>query len=237
MTHLKLSSFLVFLFLTPFCQGITVYCLPGMGTDVRVFTSANLERSGHEIVYLDWQPREADLSLAEYARTYISQIDTTEPFAILGVSMGGMIAVELCRWVRPAQLILVSSAIKREELPFHARVAAVIPAQRLLSESMLQWVSQREHLLQMIYPNQSDLYQDMWLRTGAEGLKWQVEAIAGYDPPPLQVPLYRIHGTRDGVLPLQRMSGVDHTLTGTHKLIVDEADEVCRLVTEVLAEL
>ena len=55
--------------------------------------------------------------MADYSRTLAQQIDTSRRFSIIGVSLGGMLAVEMSKYLQPEEVILIASAKTRDELP------------------------------------------------------------------------------------------------------------------------
>src|SRR5690606_8062739 len=91
-----------------------VYFIPGLGADERLFSQLNLK--GIEEHYLNWIEPEDCTTMADYAARYVPMIDTSEPFYILGMSMGGMMAIELQKLIQPEKLILVSTVKTRLEI-------------------------------------------------------------------------------------------------------------------------
>jgi esterase/lipase len=59
-------------------------------------------------------------TLQSYAIRLSAQIDTPKPI-ILGVSFGGMIAIEIAKYIGCQQVIIVSSAKTKYEIPFICR--------------------------------------------------------------------------------------------------------------------
>ena len=83
-----------------------IYAIPGLGADARVF--ANVQRY-LPLTIIDWKPNEANESIENYAGRMASEIPKNEPFILLGLSFGGVIAQEICRILKPEKLILLSS--------------------------------------------------------------------------------------------------------------------------------
>jgi len=54
-------------------------------------------------------------SLEEYTCTLSDQIDKTKPYILLGVSLGGMLATEMCDFREPEKTIASAKGMK--ELP------------------------------------------------------------------------------------------------------------------------
>ena len=75
-----------------------IYCISGLGADHTVFD--RLDING-EKVCISWIPSFEWESLKDYARRLTAQVDTSEPFLLLGVSFGGMLAVEMNKFISP----------------------------------------------------------------------------------------------------------------------------------------
>ncbi|MBK7035769.1 MAG: hypothetical protein IPH42_05355 [Bacteroidetes bacterium] len=69
-------------------QKLTAYLLPGQGSDSRVFKNIHFEENIDTINIHYPVPFENE-SMAEYAVRISEQIDTTQPFVLIGVSLGG----------------------------------------------------------------------------------------------------------------------------------------------------
>src|SRR3989442_4959241 len=96
-----------------------VYLIPGMGANFKMFDQ--LKALDYDCIVLNWiAPRPAE-SMADYAERLADQIDTTTPFSLIGVSFGGMIAVELAHIIKPQKVILISSAKGQTEIPWYFR--------------------------------------------------------------------------------------------------------------------
>ena len=94
---------------------IDVYMIPGMGTDYRVYRDFNLNYGN--IKYIQWADPGNIRTLEEYAALLKNQIDTSRKYIIVGTSFGGMIGVELSQKLNNPNLILISSAKTKKELP------------------------------------------------------------------------------------------------------------------------
>lgn len=84
-----------------------VYCISGVGADHRAFQRLNIP--DHELIAVPWIEPLSNESLSSYANRLGASIDTKEPFALLGLSFGGMLAAEMAALLKPRKLILISS--------------------------------------------------------------------------------------------------------------------------------
>lgn len=92
-----------------------IYAISGLGADKRVFEHLTLE---HDLVHIDWIKPKPKEPIVAYAKRLIEAygIDNKGDFGILGVSFGGLIAVEISKLTNPKFTILISSVETRKEL-------------------------------------------------------------------------------------------------------------------------
>ncbi len=93
---------------------MNIYAIPGLGADERVFQYLIVTP---KIVVLKWIEFGKNETLKSYAQRMVKQIDQTQPFALLGVSFGAMLAVEMSLITRPVCTVLISSVEVASELP------------------------------------------------------------------------------------------------------------------------
>ena len=86
----------------------TLYLIPGTGADHRFFSRLQLDANTQVIKWTEWGNAQ---TIREYAEVLSLQINTEEPFGILGVSFGGMLAVEMSKFLDPEKLILMPSVL------------------------------------------------------------------------------------------------------------------------------
>lgn len=77
---------------------MTLYLIGGLGADERVFKYLNINVKTQIINWILQEPNE---ELKSYAKRLTEQINKNEEFAILGVSFGGIIAIEMAKFIRP----------------------------------------------------------------------------------------------------------------------------------------
>lgn len=107
-----------------------VYLIPGQGADERLYKNIHLD-SVFEVRHIHYFTPEKDWNMHDFARELSKQIDTTQSFSIVGVSLGGMLATEMNDFLKPENVIVISSAKSRLELPFRYRFQKTIPIYKL----------------------------------------------------------------------------------------------------------
>ena len=82
-----------------------LYFFSGLGADYRAFQKLDL--SGFKVVHIDWIPTIKKESIASYATRLLDQIECEKPL-LIGLSFGGIIAVEVAKQMETEKVILIS---------------------------------------------------------------------------------------------------------------------------------
>src|SRR6201999_1941012 len=96
------------------------YCISGLGADHRIFSRLNLP--GVSIHHLPWMMPEAGERIDQYASRMKMDIDHGSP-VLIGVSFGGMMAIEIAKFIPAATVILISSIRCRHQRPMWMTVS------------------------------------------------------------------------------------------------------------------
>jgi pimeloyl-ACP methyl ester carboxylesterase len=212
-----------------------VYFIAGLGADRRIFHHVQLPQ-GFEMVHLDWIKPLPGESLHSYALRLAEGIDTNEPFALAGLSMGGMIAVEIARHHKPALTILLSSIPCSGHLPFYYRLAGKLQLHKLVPISFFKSAS----FLKRFFTTETNadklLIRRLIQETDNHFIRWAIGAILGWDCSTCPSPYVHIHGKRDYILPA-RFTKPGHFLKGGHMMVLTQAAEVNAILEKELEKL
>jgi len=174
-------------------------------------------------------------TFTRYCKRLSEQIDTSGQFVLIGVSLGGIVAVELNKILRPAQTIIISSIATRHELRPSLQLAGLLSIHRLIPGSfyklytpVLNWyfgaTTEREKDLLKLYTRSAT----------ANYMKWSVNAILGWKNETRPLNLFHIHGTEDRIFPYKRTNADVKIVGGTHLMVHNRPEEVSQLLTERL---
>ena len=114
-----------------------LYFISGLGADKRVFQKLILPDI-FKIHHIVWTPISEGDSMEMYCKELSRQIDQTKPFILIGLSFGGLVAIQLSKMLRPVQTVIISSFCFRNEIPkFYVflaktRIYRIIPSRFLL---------------------------------------------------------------------------------------------------------
>ncbi|PIB34591.1 hypothetical protein BFP72_03780 [Reichenbachiella sp. 5M10] len=207
-----------------------VYGIGGLGVDNRVFAELNLD---FELTPLEWIVPLHKESLESYTRRFAEQIDRNTPFSIVGVSFGGMMAIELNKILDPVQIVLLSSATRREDIPRSFRIAGQSGLLRVIPKPMMKppafvnnWffgVSDAKY---------KALLQDVVDDTDTDFLRWAIGVILQWNNHQSPSNLLRVHGTADRIL---RCTTPDEAILlqgAGHFMVMDRSEEVSRILNQ-----
>ncbi len=222
-----------------------------MGADERLFRFQKV--AFPNLIVPRWIPPGPDESLPAYADRFARHIDPGVPFFIGGVSLGGMIAVEMARrfscgknvWQSSSRqpsikgCFLIASIRGPDELPRRAKMFRPLLPLALGALSTVPFVAR---LLHAIAGWTLGLHRRDVLRQLADSdpafLRWSARAILTWELARKQetaairagssdVPVFQIHGVRDRILPIRRTQPDRRVIRGGHiDLTLTHADEV-----------
>jgi len=210
-----------------------VYFISGLAADKRVFKHIQLPR-GFEAVYLDWIAPEKDESLEAYALRLAAKINREEPFALVGLSFGGMLATEIAKQYHPAATILISSVPVSTQLPGYYRIAGKLGLHKILPVSLMKTSAATKRFFSREHFEDKKLLWQIIEESDINLIRWSLQAILNWQNKTIPQPVWHIHGTHDEVLPV-RYTQPTHTIPKEgHMLVMTRPDEVNKFLAKAL---
>lgn len=204
-----------------------------MGADKRLFSEIN-PIDGFEFVDLAWTSYPNIKTLKDYAIEVAKKIDTSKPFSLLGVSMGGMVCSELADIINPEKIVLISSAKTCKELPNQLKRLKFIGITRLLNAERIQYVlGNASKFFGAMNSEQRKMFYEMADQINIDFIVWSIKAILNWDKKNCSSKIIHIHGTKDVVLPFVNISPTITIDKGDHMMIWNKSD----LLNEKLKEI
>lgn len=214
-----------------------LYCIPGFGVDDKIFGNLKLNANLHFINWLDPLPKE---TLKEYAIRMASSITEDEP-VILGISFGGMIAQEIAKLRPVKKIILVSSVKSRTELPRHLRITGKLRLDKLFSvkkipenEKAFAIANKR---LGAFTEDEQKMANTYRRSANLNYVNWSFDKILNWKNSECPEDTIHIHGNKDRVFSIRNIKPTHIIQNGTHMMVWNRADEISKIINEVLARL
>lgn len=211
-----------------------IYCLSGLGTDRKAFR--NLHLKNHDLLYLDWVEPLVFETLDSYASRIKALINTKEDFALIGLSFGGMVAVEIAKLIKPLKLILISSIVNEKEFPGFFKLGSIPGINKIAMSLLTQSGFLLNHYFGTTTRTDKRLLKEMLDDMDEEYLKWAVYAITRWKNMQL-VDCVRIHGTNDRIFPADKLNIDYKIIGGGHFMIINRADEINNIIEKEMAKV
>ena len=198
---------------------MNIYAIPGLGADGRVFKNLHPK---HPIKIIEWKPAEVDESIEHYAERMAADIDNSEPFILLGLSFGGVMAQEVVQYVKPEKLILLSSIAHQDELQ---ELFKLVHKSGILNLWPHSFYKPPIPLCKWYFgTDDTELVKAILHDTNTELTKWSVLRLMSWEKKAHAIPTIRIHGTSDRLLRYHESAFPIEG--GTHFMVVDRAKEI-----------
>jgi pimeloyl-ACP methyl ester carboxylesterase len=223
-----------------------VYCISGLGADERIFS--RLKVPGVEFIYLKWLIPEKDETIGDYAKRMSAQVSQPrdspgqprDPIFV-GVSFGGIMAIELAKLYPAARVVLVSSVKSRKELPAWMRWVGVLGLYRLVP-SRPGSVSRSNAWLREIGSDFLGAETEEEIRLSNEYrqkvdpvyLYWAVKQIVQWKNRWRPKALHHIHGSKDKTFPIKGITATHVISGGGHFMVMNRAEEMSRILASIL---
>lgn len=210
-----------------------IYCISGIGADHRMFRHI-LAPEGHELVEIGYiTPIEGE-SLRDYSIRLSAGIDTSEPFALLGLSLGGIICVEIARRLSPVGTIIIGSIPISAQMPGYFKLAGRLHLAQFISPSLLKSAAILKRLFSNESPEDKRVIRKMIRDGNSIFIKWALQAVLEWDNEQPPAPLWHIHGTRDEVFPIGYTKPTHIIRKGGHTLVMSHPAEINRILREAI---
>jgi pimeloyl-ACP methyl ester carboxylesterase len=213
-----------------------LYFISGLGADKRVFKNILLPE-GYDAVYLDWIIPKNQESLADYSRRLAQKIETGEPFALVGLSMGGMIASEIAKFYSPAVTIIISGIPVSSHFPAHLRLAGRLGIHKLIPVRMLKSATIAKNFFSGGSADDRNVLQQMVMEMDDQFIDWAIGAIVKWRNETFPSSYVHIHGTRDKLLPVRYTRPTERIEKAGHLMILDRASEINLIIERTLLSL
>jgi pimeloyl-ACP methyl ester carboxylesterase len=213
-----------------------IYLISGLGADERAF--GKIRFGDYETVPLKWIKPLKKESLADYALRLSAGIDRSRPVIIVGVSLGGMMAMEISRQIQTVHTIIISSIKTKEEEPAYFRWFRWFPVYKLIPNYFLVHT---DVILRFLFPGAAirkwgTLFMEMLRANDPVFLKWAMGAALHFSNPEIPPQVSHIHGTSDHVFPHLSIKNYIPVKHGSHVMVFTRGAEIGEIIRRILNE-
>ncbi len=204
-----------------------MYVISGLGVDKRVFK--HIDFGAGQVTHIKWLipcPKE---SIESYAQRLCVQITDPNPI-LIGLSFGGIIAVEISKLLPCKKIILFASVAAQNEIPVLYKWVGKWQLEKMLFPGILRWANL---LIYQLFGIQDDenkaLIKQILKDTDPIFFKWAIRQILNWKNNQSPSDIIRIHGSKDRLFPVVYnipydyiIKGAGHFMTMTHYLAINK---------------
>lgn len=216
---------------------LNVYFISGLGADERVFTKLKLDPRLN-VKYIQWVRPLKKESLQHYAARLSKQIDTSQPFQLVGLSFGGVIASEIADIACPQQVTLISSMSTGVPLSKFYQVMIKFFLMSPLAAPLLKSANRITYsYFGADTPELKKLLKKILHDTDGKFLKWALTRMSGWDRKERVDNLFHIHGTADKLIPIIIVKPDIIIEGGGHLMVYAQADQISKILNHRLTSI
>ena len=213
----------------------TLYLFPGQGSDSAIYSKMSFP--DHFVLkYMELPTPNKGEMLPEYALRFLSQIDTTDKFSLIGVSLGGMMCTELADILKPEKVILISSAKCASELPAKYRFQQKVRLNRAIPAS---WYRGGALLLQPIVEpdrnKEKETFKRMLKSKDKDYMKRAIDMIINWQRETYNPNIIHIHGDKDNTIPIKNVKPSLIVEDGSHMMALTKGRKIGKLILKELS--
>lgn len=205
-----------------------IYCLSGLGADERIFRKLRIK--GAKLIYIDWPKHNKNDSMSSYAAKISAMIDDENP-VLLGVSFGGMLAVEIAKQRHVKKAILVSSAKSEAEKPKPSGVIRWFVTSGIVPAFVYRWP---HPALYFLFGTEDEeerkLIRNIILDSNGKFVKWATATLLQWDNTIVPANVVHIHGKKDRLIPPGNIKADYWIEDGGHMMVYNRASEISRII-------
>lgn len=214
---------------------MNVYCISGLGADERIFEQLNIQDVN--LVNLPWPQYNKNDTLGSYAIKVSELIKEDNPI-LLGVSFGGMLAVEIAKQRIIKRAIIISSAKTKYELPIFFSALKLIVASGVIPSFIYKWPNWILYKLFGVETRtERQLLKRIVLDSNAKFVKWASTEILKWQNDIVPENATHIHGRKDKIIFPDSVSADYWIEDGGHMMIYNRAGQISRIIEKELKTL
>lgn len=208
-----------------------IYCISGFAADERVF--AKLQIPDSELYFIKWITPGKNDSIESYAKKLIGQIHHDNP-VLIGVSMGGIMCIEISRQIKTKLIIIISSIKSKNEMPLWMRLTGKLKINRLFPIRSFKLIEPIEDYNLGVTKEVKGLIHEYRKNLDIVYSNWAANAIVNWKNRYVPKNLFHIHGDNDRIFPVKNINP-DFTIPrGGHMMIMQKYNEVNKCINSIL---
>ncbi|HLC84033.1 MAG TPA: alpha/beta hydrolase [Bacteroidia bacterium] len=210
----------------------TIYIFSGLGADHRVFQK--IDFGENKVTHIPWIAPLQNESIEAYAKR-ISKPITDNESILIGLSFGGMMAMEVVKHIKVRKVILISSAKTKHEIPFLYKALGALKVHKVVP---VLFMKRSNFISNWLFGVESafdkNLLKQILEEFDERFLKWAINAIVTWENTAVYAGVKHIHGTKDRILPFKNVKPDFAVKNGGHFMVLNKAEEISGLLKQLI---
>jgi len=194
-------------------------CLAALGGDERLFEPQR--RAFPHLECLPWIEPLAGETLESFGRRMAEAYPLEGRYFLGGVSFGGMVALEMARYLEPQAVFLIGSCRSGSAVPWYLRMFEFLfrPVPMMILDPVFRFgINVRVRTIRD-GDEAGKIFSEMVRETSLSFIRWGGRAVTGWNfDSDLNCPVFHIHGGGDRIIPL-RLVHPDKVVPGAGHLV------------------
>ena len=209
-----------------------IYCISGFGADERVF--AKLDFGNHNVNFIPWLLPEKREKIGDYARRMSQKIHHDNP-VLIGLSFGGMMCIEVAKFIRTQKVILISSIKSLHEVPLWMKLAGKTQLNKIFPLRSFRFFEPiQNYNLGIENDYELQLVREYRKNIGQQYTNWAANEILNWKNKWQPQNLFHIHGSKDHMFPIRNIKTKYVVKGGGHFMIMNRAEKVNEVLAPIL---
>lgn len=211
-----------------------IYIISGFGADERVFSK--LDFGNNKVYFIQWRIPEKHETIVSYAYRMSREIVHPNPI-LIGLSFGGMMAIEIAKLIPIEKVILISSIRDRYELPLFMKLTALLHLNKIIPMRPYKILEPIENYnLGVETVEEKKLVKEYRQNIDPRYTDFAINEIVNWKNEWSPENTIHIHGTNDHIFPIKYIKNPDYIIRGGgHLLLMNNADEVNEILKKELS--
>ncbi len=208
-----------------------IYCISGLGADSSIFK--NVEVKGYTLHHVQWVHLDKDDTVADYARKLSEQIPDNSN--LIGLSFGGMLAVEIAKIKPLNKVVLISSAKTRNEIPDFNNILTWFITHRLIPHFL--FTSANKYVFEYFgaeTEDEKELIRQIFKNSDGRFMSNAMRMVTLWKNETVPTNIIHIHGTADRIIPPGFIRPDYWLQEGTHIMIYNRAEEINIILNSII---
>lgn len=212
----------------------TIHFISGLGADKIAFSFLKIN-SNLNINYAEWIDPGKDELLTTYIKRMIKNYQIKDDDIIIGLSFGGMVAVEINKLVRLKQMILLSSTATTNGLSPMIRYFGKFGLNKLLPKKQLNKSNSGMYFAFGAKTKDEKEKLDLFIsRSDVNLIYWSIKKLTKWKNEIKPGNAIIINGDEDKIFPVKNVKPDYVIKGGTHLMVYNKAEEVSDIINKVL---